>query len=149
MPEQVTAKTDIKPAGFGNLRTRTVTIPNTNILLACVVTVCFNPILGPIAAYYSLTAARSYRDGHPKEGARRALISVAISLIGIICTVAIVMALIIWSAINDHQQGKHSHSESSMPLIGSWWELRLVPVTNILIGWCGWNVQLIGKLRWI
>ncbi|VDI78106.1 Hypothetical predicted protein [Mytilus galloprovincialis] len=70
-------------------------VPNTNLLLACLVTLCFNPILGPIAAYYSLTAAKSYSDGDKRDGERRALISVIISLVSIVFTVVLVMTLIL------------------------------------------------------
>lgn len=74
-------------------------VPNTNLLLACLVTLCFNPILGPIAAYYSLTAAKSYSEGHKKDGEKRALISVIISLVSITVTVVLVMTLILVLAL--------------------------------------------------
>lgn len=74
-------------------------VPNTNLLLACLVTLCFNPILGPVAAYYSLTAAKSYSDGKKQDGEYRALVSVVISLTSIVVTVVLVMTLILVLAV--------------------------------------------------
>lgn len=75
-------------------------VPDTNLLLACLVTLCFNPILGPVAAYYSLTAAKSYSDGKKKDGEDRALKSVIISLISIVVTVVLVMTLVLVLAVD-------------------------------------------------
>ena len=74
-------------------------VPNTNILVACLITVCFNLPLGVLAVYYSLMAAKAYRDGMRKKGARRARIAMWINLFAIVVTVLIVMSVVLWMAV--------------------------------------------------
>lgn len=74
-------------------------VPDTNLLLACLVTLCFNPVLGVCAAYFSISAAGSYRDGEAKKGEKKAFISVVISLTAIVFTVVLVMSVVLWLAM--------------------------------------------------
>ncbi|XP_021353449.1 uncharacterized protein LOC110450312 [Mizuhopecten yessoensis] len=78
-------------------------VPDTNLLLACLVTVCFHPLFGAVAAYLSISAASAYRDGRRKEGEMRAFISVIVSLVGIVFTVVLVMTLVLWLTIGDYK----------------------------------------------
>lgn len=82
---------------------KTCNVPDTNLLLACLVTLCFHPLFGAVAAYLSISAASAYRDGRQKEGERRAFISVIISLVGIVFTVVLVMTLVLWLTIGDYK----------------------------------------------
>ena len=74
-------------------------VPDTNLPLACLVSLCFNLPLGLVAMYLSLTAARCYRDGDPVAGECRAKASVLISLFSIISTVLVVMSFVLWVVI--------------------------------------------------
>ena len=83
-------------------------VPDTNLMLACLVTLCFHPLFGACATYLSITAARAYRDGRPKVGERRALFSVIVSLLGIVFTVVLVMTLVLWVTIGKYRQNVQS-----------------------------------------
>ena len=81
-------------------------VPDTNLTLACLVCVCFNLPLGLLALYHSITAARFYRDGDPKQGERKAKCSVMISLFSIVTTVLLVMSYVLWMAIETQNKWK-------------------------------------------
>jgi hypothetical protein len=79
-------------------------VPDTNLPLACLVCLCFNFPIGIVAMFLSLSAARLYRDGKVEKGERRAKLSVCLSLISIVTTVLIVMAIVLWIAVADQNE---------------------------------------------
>ncbi|XP_071101666.1 uncharacterized protein [Haliotis cracherodii] len=91
-------------------------IPNTNIAVAFLVTLCFNFPLGALAIYYALMSAKAYRDGQKKKGAKRARISIYISLFSIVLTVLIVMMVVLYMAMNRHASRKRFSSKTSISL---------------------------------
>ncbi|XP_041374802.1 uncharacterized protein LOC121387678 [Gigantopelta aegis] len=108
--EQTIERSERSPPG----QTLTIhEVPNTNILVACLITVCFNLPLGVLAIYYSLMAAKAYRDGMRKKGARRARISMWISLLAIVVTVLIVMSVVLWMAMSKRKGKRQSSSRST------------------------------------
>ncbi|KAH3689120.1 hypothetical protein DPMN_191773 [Dreissena polymorpha] len=81
-------------------------VPDTNLTLACLVCVCFNLPLGLLAMYHSITAARFYKDGDPKQGERMAKCSVVISLFSIVTTVLLVMSYVLWISVETQNKWK-------------------------------------------
>ncbi|KAH3777932.1 hypothetical protein DPMN_179381 [Dreissena polymorpha] len=73
----------------------TTYVPDTNLTFACLVCLCFSIPLGFVAMYFSISAARFYRDGDPKRGERKATCSVFISLFSIVTTVLVIMAYVL------------------------------------------------------
>ncbi|XP_067687642.1 uncharacterized protein [Haliotis asinina] len=91
-------------------------IPNTNIAVAFLVTLCFNFPLGALAIYYALMSAKAYRDGEKKKGAKRARISIYISLFSIVLTVLIVMVAVLLMAINRQASRNRFSTKTSISL---------------------------------
>ncbi|XP_046579200.1 uncharacterized protein LOC124286810 [Haliotis rubra] len=91
-------------------------IPNTNIAVAFLVTLCFNFPLGALAIYYALMSAKAYRDGEKKKGAKRARISIYISLFSIVLTVLIVMVVVLFMAMNRQASRKRFSTKTSISL---------------------------------
>ena len=88
----------------------TTYVPDTNLTLACLVCLCFNIPLGLVAMYLSISAARFYRDGDPKQGERKAKCSVIISLFSIVTTVLLVMSYVLWITIETQNKRKLRHT---------------------------------------
>ncbi|KAH3689119.1 hypothetical protein DPMN_191772 [Dreissena polymorpha] len=84
----------------------TTFVPDTNLTLACLVCLCFNIPLGLVAMYLSISAAKFYRDGDPKQGERKAKCSVIISLFSIVTTVLLVMSYVLWITIETQNKRK-------------------------------------------
>jgi len=102
----------VKPKG-SSIIAHSAFVPDTNLTLACLVCICFNLPLGVIAMYMSLSAARLYRDGHPKQGERKAKCSVIISLFSIVTTVLLVMSYVLWVVIQTQNKRELRKSGSS------------------------------------
>lgn len=91
-------------------------IPQTNMSIGLLVFCCFNPPLGALAIYLSLTSAKAYRDGNQERGASRAHWSIIMSLFGIMITMVVVSSLVVFFAINKHAGAKdHTGMSKSLP----------------------------------
>lgn len=98
-------KTDkVRPKG--TLGGQSTYVPDTNLTLACLVCLCFNMPLGAIAMYFSLSAARYYRDGEAKKGENYAKYSVFLSFFSILTTVLAVMSYVLWVVLETQEKRK-------------------------------------------
>ena len=79
-------------------------VPNTHLLMACLVCLCFNLPLGIVAMYLSLRAAQAFRAGHDKLGLRRSRCSVLVSLLAIAVTTVIVSSVVFYMATQGHKR---------------------------------------------
>mgnify|MGYP000181579618 FL=1 len=105
-------KTDqVQPKGTNS--SHTTYVPDTNLTLACLVCLCFNMPIGAIAMYFSLSAARHYRDGDAKKGENFTKYSVYLSLFSIITTVLIVMAYVLWVVLESQDKRNFYKTDSS------------------------------------
>lgn len=108
---EVKKTSQVQPKGTKNYQTTYV--PDTNLTLACLVCLCFNMPLGAIAMYFSLSAARLYRDGDPKKGESFTKYSVFLSLFSIITTVLVVMSYVLWVVLESQEKRRLYHSGAS------------------------------------
>lgn len=95
--------------------TEVTSIPQTNMSIGLLVFCCFNPLLGALAIYLSLTAAKAYRDGNDRRGASRAHWSILMSLFGIMITMVVVSSLVVFFAVNKHSGNRGYRTSVSLP----------------------------------
>ncbi|XP_050419511.1 uncharacterized protein LOC126832687 [Patella vulgata] len=87
-------------------------IPNTNIAVGFLVTMCFNIPIGAVAIFFSLMAAKSYRDGNTKLGEKRTRYAMIISLLGIVVTVLFVMGAVLYLAMSSTESKERKHAQT-------------------------------------
>lgn len=108
---EIRKTSQVQPKGGKGFQTTYV--PDTNLTLACLVCLCFNMPLGAVAMYFSLSAARLYRDGDAKKGENFTKYSVFLSLFSIITTVLVVMSYVLWVVLESQKQRKLYNSPST------------------------------------
>lgn len=74
-------------------------VPDTNILVACLVVLCFNPVIGLWAVSLSMKSHKEYMKGNVKRGRYFTRMSTILSLVGVSTTFLIVTFVISYLAV--------------------------------------------------